>query len=117
MTFSDGTTSAELLDFGDFRDKRDCGVLLSFISIRLAYLFQGATVIIRWMMDYFTPPASELSPVPSTSINDVLGRTTPVGATQLMPVILQHKGHSRVIVGYQRHADGTVSLLTFDTGR
>lgn len=69
------------------------------------------------MVDYFTPQAPEPNTVPSTSINDVLGRTTLVFTTQLMPVILQHKGHSRIIIGYQRHTDGTVSLLTFDTGR
>jgi hypothetical protein len=68
------------------------------------------------MVNYFTPghPEGEKTP---TSINDVLGKTTPVVVTQFMPVILQHRGHSRLIVGYERDVDGMVNLLTFDTGR
>ncbi|KAF7778891.1 hypothetical protein Agabi119p4_3236 [Agaricus bisporus var. burnettii] len=91
---------AELLDFDGFRDKEDC-----------------AAAVIRWMVKYFDSEYSDAQDTPSTSINDTLGKTTPVIASQLMPVILQHRGHSRLIVGYQQETDGSISLLTFDTGR
>lgn len=69
------------------------------------------------MVKYFDSEYSDAQDTPSTSINDTLGKTTPVIASQLMPVILQHRGHSRLIVGYQQETDGSTSLLTFDTGR
>lgn len=69
------------------------------------------------MVDYFSPEIPEANNGPSTSINNVLGKTSPVFVTRLMPVILQHRGHSRVVVGYQENANGNVDLLTFDTGR
>ncbi|KAJ2931365.1 hypothetical protein H1R20_g5730, partial [Candolleomyces eurysporus] len=34
-----------------------------------------------------------------------------------MPFILQHEGHSRLIVGYEIDKLGKVNLLTFDSGR
>jgi hypothetical protein len=69
------------------------------------------------MVNYFTPQKKDDDKRSSASINDVLGKTTPVFVTRLPPVILQHRGHSRLIIGYQEDFDGTVSLLTFDTGR
>lgn len=91
---------AELVDFNGFRDKESC-----------------AAAVIQWMVQYFTPDEPECAKAQSSSINNVLGKTSPVFSTHLMPVILQHRGHSRTIIGYQRDVDGIVNLLTFDTGR
>ncbi|KAJ3572815.1 hypothetical protein NP233_g2834 [Leucocoprinus birnbaumii] len=93
---------AEVIDFNEFRDKESC-----------------AAAVIQWMVQYFTSDRPEYNKVQSasTSINDILGKTSPVVSTHLMPVILQHRGHSRLIVGYQQDVDGNVDLLTFDTGR
>lgn len=84
---------------------------------KFSTLSSGAATVIQWIVNYFDSDTSGIHRIPSTSINDVLGKATPVVASQLMPVILQHRGHSRLIVGYQRDAEGITSLLTFDTGR
>jgi len=39
---------------------------------------------------------------------------TPVVITDRMPLILQHQGHSRTIIGYEVAKDGGTTLLTFD---
>jgi hypothetical protein len=36
--------------------------------------------------------------------------------TDKMPLILQHNGHSRTIVGYEVSKSGAVTLLAFDPG-
>ncbi|KXN90477.1 Zinc finger with UFM1-specific peptidase domain protein [Leucoagaricus sp. SymC.cos] len=70
----------------------------------------GAAAVIQWMVNYFTPELN--SEHEKTFVPD-----PPIFATTAMPVILQHRGHSRVIVGYQEDVNGIIDLLTFDTGR
>jgi hypothetical protein len=68
------------------------------------------------MVKYFDSECPDVRDIPSATKN-MLEKTNPVIASQLMPVILQHRGHSRLVVGYQQEIDGSTSLLTFDTGR
>lgn len=34
--------------------------------------------------------------------------------TDKMPIILQHQGHSRTVIGFERLKSGTVNLLVLD---
>lgn len=34
-----------------------------------------------------------------------------------MPLILQHSGHSRTVVGFEKHSNGNINLLIFDPSR
>lgn len=45
---------------------------------------------------------------------DALKGSNAVLCTEKMPFILQHEGHSRLIVGYEIDKHGKVNLLTFD---
>ena len=45
------------------------------------------------------------------------GRVNPVGHTSKLPLVLQHSGHSRTIVGYEETAQGNINLLLFDPGK
>lgn len=37
--------------------------------------------------------------------------------TEFMPVVLQHAGHSRTVVGYEVQKDGEYNLLVFDPSK
>lgn len=58
-------------------------------------------------MEYFSAGQG-----PST-IDEAL-RSGPVVVTDKMPLILQHAGHSRTIIGIERARNNTINLLTFD---
>ncbi|KZP23665.1 hypothetical protein FIBSPDRAFT_452708 [Athelia psychrophila] len=70
--------------------------------------------VINWVVNYFSPPI--LGKV-KTSIDDALRGAAPVVCTDKMPLILQHDGHSRTIVGYEVDRRGVVNLLTFCPSR
>ncbi|TFK62194.1 hypothetical protein BDN72DRAFT_882779 [Pluteus cervinus] len=63
-----------------------------------------------WVVRYFRGEAQT-----SANINNVLHGANPVSVTDQMPLILQRKGHSQAIVGYELERDGTVNLLIFDS--
>ncbi|KLO10423.1 DUF1671-domain-containing protein [Schizopora paradoxa] len=91
--------------------------------VDFAEVDKGAEIVTKWIVDYFDPVdstsskvASALSPEKKT-IGDALRGASPVKMTDRMPLILQHKGHSRTIVGYEMMKNGTVNLLTFDPAR
>ncbi|EAL19277.1 hypothetical protein CNBH3760 [Cryptococcus deneoformans B-3501A] len=76
----------------------------------------------QWVKDYF----NESTESPSNgSAFDVLmrsgengsGRGEVVRVSIKFPLILQHSGHSRTIVGYEENARGDVNLLLFDPGK
>lgn len=74
----------------------------------------GVMSVIDWVVRYFSPP------IPGkikTSIDDVLRGASPVICTDKMPLILQHAGHSRTIIGYEINQRGVVNLLTFDPSK
>lgn len=66
------------------------------------------------MVLYFTPPQY---PAAHATVDDALRGASPVVCTDRMPLILQHPGHSRLIVGYEMTASGAVNLLIFDPAK
>lgn len=86
----------------------------------------------QWVKKYFledgTPPSSHPAASlgqPTISAFDVMMGTGQGGAARgeavrlsaKYPLILQHSGHSRTIIGYEEAANGTVNLLLLDPGR
>lgn len=71
----------------------------------------GFKVVTDWIIDYFSPKST---PNKSASVNEALRGASPIVVTDRMPLILQHNGHSRTIVGYEVSNKGHVRLLTFD---
>ncbi|KAF8894407.1 peptidase family C78-domain-containing protein [Infundibulicybe gibba] len=67
---------------------------------------QDVQVIIDWVVNYFTPGLQ--------ADEEAAHSASPVVATDKMPLILQHDGHSRTIVGYEVTKTGLVNLLMFD---
>lgn len=72
---------------------------------------KGTDALLRWIVDYFTQDAPKQG-----NINDALRAASPVVITDKMPIVLQHAGHSRTVIGYERH-QGKITLLMFDPGR
>ena len=70
----------------------------------------GIDLMIKWVVDYFTPKQTIDKP---TNIFESL-TNSPVTITNKMPLILQHDGHSRTIIGYEIDGRGVTNLLMFD---
>ena len=51
------------------------------------------------------------------NVSQALWGASPVLVTDLMPLILQHQGHSRVVVGYEILKNNDINLLVFDSGQ
>ncbi|KAG6874304.1 hypothetical protein C0995_001529 [Termitomyces sp. Mi166 len=71
----------------------------------------GADIVKDWIVNYFSPKSDSSK---SLSINDALRGASPIVVTDRMPIILQHQGHSRTIVGYEVTKTGKIKLLMFD---
>ncbi|KAF9532353.1 peptidase family C78-domain-containing protein [Crepidotus variabilis] len=73
---------------------------------------EGPEAVIKWVVEYFTPKDAN-----QNSNNAFQRMRMPtVQTTEKIPIILQHNGHSRTIVGYDVDSRGLTSLLTFDPG-
>jgi hypothetical protein len=68
--------------------------------------------MIDWVVRYFSP-----SPSQQQTLNDRLCGVSAVTMTDRMPLILQHDGHSRTIVGYEVGRTGAVNLIVFDPSK
>ncbi|KAI5124328.1 hypothetical protein M0805_008935 [Coniferiporia weirii] len=81
----------------------------------------GADAVLQWVERYFTSPLASSTQATragvKTSVNEALHRASPVVVTDRMPLVLQHQGHSRTIVGYERLKTGYINLLCFDPSR
>ena len=66
--------------------------------------------VIDWIINYFSPSGNSKE----STVDDALRGASPVQSTTRMPIILQHRGHSQTIVGYEMTKKGNVNLLTFD---
>ncbi|GJJ11985.1 hypothetical protein Clacol_006223 [Clathrus columnatus] len=73
----------------------------------------GPEAVIEWIVNYFSPPRETKQPADAF---DAL-KSTPVVITERMPIILQHAGHSRTVVGYEVNKKGETNLLVFDPAR
>ncbi|KAJ3556533.1 hypothetical protein NM688_g1977 [Phlebia brevispora] len=68
--------------------------------------------LVKWIVSYFTQ-----EPPKQATVNEALRAATPVIITDKLPIVLQHLGHSRTVVGYEKCRDGTIALLMFDPSR
>ncbi|KAF8078135.1 peptidase family C78-domain-containing protein [Lyophyllum atratum] len=87
------------------------GIPAELVDFDLKNQPRGAEVVIDWIVEYFSP---KLNTVKSTNIHDALRGASPIVVTDRMPLILQHDGHSRTIIGYEMSKNKKVTLLTFD---
>ncbi|CDO70753.1 hypothetical protein BN946_scf184798.g68 [Trametes cinnabarina] len=85
---------AQLVDFSDLRG--------------------GVEPLLQWIYNYFA--AGDPQPK-STTVGEALRGAQAVTVTDKLPIILQHQGHSRTIVGCERVKNGAINLLTFDPSR
>lgn len=70
----------------------------------------GSQILTDWIVKYFSPPKSD--PKPDNAFSSIT--VSPIVVTDKMPIILQHDGHSRTVVGYEMDRHGAVNLLVFD---
>ncbi|KAJ6488636.1 peptidase family C78-domain-containing protein [Mycena vitilis] len=99
------------------------GIPSKLVDFDLKKNARGAQLLTDWVVEYFSQAhgAVDTNNVvqnrrPKT-INDVLIGATPVVVTSRMPLILQHAGHSRTIVGYEVSKTGLINLLVFDPSK
>ncbi|KAF8644137.1 hypothetical protein AX16_008664 [Volvariella volvacea WC 439] len=71
---------------------------------------KGPKPLIDWIVKYFDHNSK-----PPTTVNEALWRSSTVKITEHMPLILQRKGHSVTVIGYEIEKDGSTNLLVFDT--
>jgi hypothetical protein len=115
--FCSGSNNAsrrvELVDFNLKNNPRGALLLDEVNEVAFMSLI-GPEIVTNWVVDYFTPKAT---PTERSNMYQMLQGASPVVVTNQMPVILQHDGHSRTIVGYEVDKRGVVNLITFDPGR
>lgn len=70
----------------------------------------AAEKVVRWVTTYFSPSKAGVR-----TVNDVLNGAVTV--MERMPVVLQHAGHSRTVVGYEIQRNGECNLLVFDPSK
>ena len=68
------------------------------------------TPLLEWIKRYFDAHTQDHP----TSVKEMWRAATPVVISDRMPLILQHQGHSRTIIGYEIAKDGGTTLLAFD---
>ncbi|KAG9050079.1 hypothetical protein FS837_007832 [Tulasnella sp. UAMH 9824] len=79
-----------------------------------------AMALIHWVVEYFSSSTSpSLAPPPSAnqSSSSEDRHSSHVIMSNHMPIILQHNGHSRTIVGYEMTRYDVTNLLIFDPAR
>ncbi|EGN96104.1 hypothetical protein SERLA73DRAFT_185648 [Serpula lacrymans var. lacrymans S7.3] len=86
------------------------GIPSQLVDFDLRKSPRGVDALTNWVVEYFSPQSQRKS----NTVDDILRGASPVIATDRMPLILQHDGHSRTIVGYELTKNGTVNLLIFD---
>jgi hypothetical protein len=73
----------------------------------------GIQILIDWVVDYFSMETADTSPKNAFEFMKI----PQITVTEKMPIILQHNGHSRTIVGYEIDKNGVLHLLAFDPGQ
>ncbi|KAI0064700.1 DUF1671-domain-containing protein [Artomyces pyxidatus] len=75
----------------------------------------GAQVapLLDWIKDYFSSHEQQ----GHRSVEESWRGLAAVVVTDRMPLILQHQGHSRTIVGYEVTKTGSINLLSFDPSK
>ncbi|KZT69050.1 DUF1671-domain-containing protein [Daedalea quercina L-15889] len=75
-------------------------------------LKDGPEPLLNWVLQYFSNGQSA-----SPTILSSRALQNAVTVTDKLPLVLQHDGHSRTIVGCERCPDGSLNLLVFDPSR
>jgi hypothetical protein len=101
--------SAQLVEF-NLKNQTEGSLVCISRGFKFLKSFIGIDLMIMWVVDYFTPKETIDKP---TNIFETL-TNSPVRITDKMPLILQHDGHSRTIVGYEIDGRGITNLLMFD---
>jgi hypothetical protein len=71
----------------------------------------GLQILINWVVEYFS--VEETTDTNPKNAFECM-KIPQVIITEKMPIILQHNGHSRTIIGYEVDKNGVSNLLTFD---
>ncbi|TBU65997.1 peptidase family C78-domain-containing protein [Dichomitus squalens] len=79
-------------------------------------LHNGVEPLLQWVLQYFSGEKPHRKSTSSTVSERLLGARA-VTITHRPPIVLQHAGHSRTIVGAEQVKGGIIHLLTFDPGR
>lgn len=74
----------------------------------------GPELLVNWIIDYFSQGEGTSRHV---NINQALLGASPIIVTDKPPIVLQHSGHSRTVIGFERKKDGSINLLMFDPSR
>lgn len=74
----------------------------------------GPELLVNWIIDYFSQGEGTSR---HADINQALLGASPIIVTDKPPIVLQHSGHSRTVVGFERKKDGSINLLMFDPSR
>ncbi|KAL4074661.1 peptidase family C78-domain-containing protein [Scleroderma yunnanense] len=85
------------------------GISCRLVDFDLKRSTKGPRALTDWVVQYFSDPARKQG-----SVHDVLRNASPVVATDKMPVILQYRGHSVTIIGFEVARSGEINLLVFD---
>ncbi|EIN07686.1 DUF1671-domain-containing protein [Punctularia strigosozonata HHB-11173 SS5] len=93
------------------------GIPAQLVDFDLTTTPRGVSALLDWIQSYFTPPALPANTDGTANVADALRGAAPVVCTDRMPLVLQHAGHSRTVVGYELARGGEVRLLIFDPSR
>lgn len=85
------------------------GIPCTLIDFNLKRSENGLGALTDWVVKYFSGPAKKQG-----TVTDVLRNASPVIATDKMPVILQFRGHSVTIVGFEVSKSGEINFLVSD---
>ena len=104
---------AQLVDFNDLKNG-SYGSIQPLLGHRLNRVPSGVDPLLQWIYNYFSggDPQSK-----TTTVGEALRGARAVIVTDKLPIILQHEGHSRTIVGCERVRNGEINLLTFDPAK
>ncbi|KAJ7756846.1 peptidase family C78-domain-containing protein [Mycena maculata] len=99
------------------------GIPSKLVDFDLKANARGSEILTNWVVEYFSHPHGSVDSDKAVkdqrpkTINEVLLGASAVTSTPRMPLILQHAGHSRTIVGYEVSKKGFVNLLEFDPSK
>ncbi|KAJ7093184.1 peptidase family C78-domain-containing protein [Mycena epipterygia] len=99
------------------------GIPSKLVDFDLKANERGTDILTDWVVEYFSQPHGSvdsdcvLENRRPRTINDALLGASAITVTSRMPLILQHAGHSRTVVGYEVSKTGLINLLVFDPSR
>ncbi|KDQ10191.1 hypothetical protein BOTBODRAFT_36468 [Botryobasidium botryosum FD-172 SS1] len=86
--------------------------LLDFPKPRTDSSSTAAERLLAWIVQHFDSGVHRLNS--SNNALDSIRGGAAVSISERLPIVLQHKGHSRTIVGYEMSNSGGINLLIYD---